>query len=396
MSIKRVWNLLTETINQFFDDKAFRLSAALAYYSVFSIAPLVIIVIGIAGFFLGQDAVRQQLQQQLTDLIGEQATTAIVSMAQARPQGSHLLATIIGIAVLLFGASGVFGELQDSLDEIWKVQPRPGLPLWRLIKSRILSFTMVLGIGFLLFVSMVVSAVLAALTGGALGDMLDMLPIPGFVLHWVNFLASFVVAILLFAMIFKVLPDAKVRWHDVWIGAIFTALLFSVGKHFLGLYLGWAAVTSAYGAAGSLVLVLLWVYYSSLILFFGAEFTQTYARARGAKILPGPYAVTVTAEAQREQGRGRKELAPQTAANQQEPKPQPAPVSSSVSATSKSPRRVLEEALAERSWKTIPKATEIIRRKPWPYLGLALGFGVATGWVVRRDLAQRNGKKVSK
>src|SRR5882724_1338057 len=162
MSVKNGWNLLRETINQFIDDKALRLSAALAYYSIFSIAPLVIIVIGIAGFFLGQDAVRHQLQQQLTNWIGEQATTAIVSMAQSHKEGSHLLATLIGIVVLLFGASGVFGELQDSLNVIWKVQPRPGMPLLAWVRSRFLSFTMVLGIGFLLLVSMIISAALAA------------------------------------------------------------------------------------------------------------------------------------------------------------------------------------------------------------------------------------------
>jgi len=391
MSVKNGWNLLRETINQFIEDQALRLSAALAYYSIFSIAPLVIIVIGIAGFFLGQDAVRIQLQQQLTDLIGGQATAAIVSMAQSHNQGSHLLAALIGIAILLFGASGVFTELQDSLNAIWKVQPRPGMPLLAWIRSRFLSFTMVLGIGFLLLVSMVISAALAALTG-ALGAVL---PLPPFVLHGINFLVSFVVISLLFAMIFKVLPDAKVRWRDVWVGAVFTALLFSIGKHLLGLYLGQAAVTSAYGAAGSLVLVLLWIYYSSLILFFGAEFTQTYARARGAKIRPRPYAVAVTAETCAEQGQERKQPVPQVGIQQQATS-KPAHVPSPISAASESPRQILDEVLAERSWKTIPKTAEIIRRKPWPYLGLALGFGVATGWVVKWDLAhRRNGGKVS-
>jgi membrane protein len=271
------------------------------------------------------------------------------------------------------------------LNVIWKVQPRPGMPLLTWVRSRFLSFTMVLGIGFLLLVSMIVSAALAALTG-AIGDML---PVPPFVLHGINFLVSFLVISLLFAMIFKVLPDAKVRWRDVWIGAVFTALLFSVGKHLLGLYLGRAAVTSAYGAAGSLVLVLLWIYYSSLILFFGAEFTQTYARARVGKIVPSPHAVPINAEARAQQGLGRKQAAGPIGTTQQEPQSIPALAPLPVSAIRKSPRRVLEEVLAVRNWKTIPKTAEIVRRKPWPYLGLALGFGVATGWMVKKDLAHR-------
>src|SRR5438874_9993078 len=270
MKLRRMLNILKETVHEFSEDKTLRLGAALAYYSIFSIAPLLIIVTGVAGFFMGQEAVRERIQAQLTDLLGEQGTNAIVSMIGAHKQGTNLLAIVIGVIVLLFGASGVFGQLQDSLNVIWEVQPKPGRGVWGFIKSRFLSFAMVLVIGFLLLISMVISTALSALTG-ALGNVL---PIPGFVAHIANFVVFFLVTILLFAMIYKVLPDVRVKWRDVWSGAIFTALLFNIGKYALGLYLGRASVASSYGAAGSLVVALLWVYYSSLILFFGAEFTQ--------------------------------------------------------------------------------------------------------------------------
>jgi len=266
MKVKRAWELGKNTVEEFMEDKALRLSAALAYYSIFSIAPLLIIVIGVAGFFMGEEAVRQQIQQQLQQFVGQQGTAAIVSMISAHKQGSNVAATVVGIVVLLFGASGVFGQLQESLNVIWEVQPKPGLGIGEFIRSRFLSFAMILVIGFLLLISMVITTALSAVTS-ALGDVL---PMPGFVAHSVNFIASFIVTTLLFALIFKVLPDAKVRWRDVWMGAIFTALLFSIGRFLLGLYLGKASTASSYGAAGSLVVVLLWVYYSSLILFFGA------------------------------------------------------------------------------------------------------------------------------
>src|SRR5438874_10258278 len=270
---KWFWDLAKDTFNEFTNDKAVRLAAALAYYSTFSIAPLLIIVIAAAGFFMGEAAVQQGIRQEMAQLIGEKGADAIVVMVGAQKQGTHLAATIVGIVVLLFGASGVFGELQDSLNVLWGVQPKPGRGVWRFIKSRFLSFAMILGIGFLLLVSMVITTILSALTG-SLGNAVSM---PGWMAHSANFIVSFAVVTLLFAMIFKVLPDITIKWRHVWIGAVFTSLLFTIGKYFLALYLGRASTTSAYGAAGSLVLILLWVYYSSLILFSGAEFTKAYA-----------------------------------------------------------------------------------------------------------------------
>lgn len=297
-AVKWWWNLTNEAVREFMEAKVLRLSAALAYYSIFSIAPLLIIVISLAGFFLGEDAVRQQIQKELEQNIGPQGTQAILSMLGAHQQGASLLATAVGLFVLLFGASGVFGQLQDSLNVIWGVQARPGKGLWHFIKTRFLSFAMVLGIGFLLLVSMVISAILSALTG-VLGNIF---PMPGFWAPLIDFIASFAVTTLLFAMIFKVLPDVRVRWREVGMGAVVTSLLFNLGKHLLALYLGRAGVSSSYGAAGSAVVVLLWVYYSSVILFFGAEFTKVYARAMGSKIVPAPGAVAITAEARANQG----------------------------------------------------------------------------------------------
>jgi membrane protein len=352
MKLKTIWSVLRGTVDEFMEDRALRLSAALAYYSIFSIAPLLIIVIAVAGFFMGEQAVRDQVQQQLQYFMGEKGATAITSMIGAQKQGTNVLASIVGVVALLFGASGVFGQLQDSLNVIWEVQPKPGGGIWGFIRARFLSFAMILGIGFLLLISMVISMVLSALTG--------MLPMPGFMAQAVNFAASFIVITLLFTLIFKVLPDAKVRWRDVWIGAVFTALLFTVGKHLLGLYLGQASTTSSFGAAGSLVLVLLWVYYSSLILFLGAEFTQVYAKATGSRIVPADYAVPVTEGARAEQGMPSEEQV-QAAIKEQDSK-----------------------AWAEPAWRS--RRIETKPRKRWPYLGVGLGLGVVAGWFLKRDL----------
>jgi len=243
---------------------------------------------------------------------------------------------------------------------------------------------MVFGIGFLLLVSMVISAALSALTA-ALGNVL---PMPGYVAQLMNFLVSFIVVTLLFAMMFKVLPDATVRWGDVWTGALFTSLLFNIGKYALGVYLGRAATASSYGLAGSLVVVLLWIYYSSLILLFGAEFTQVHARKRGSRIVPTKNAVSVSEMARAQQGMPRKEwAAPSSAGTHSRPEPE-------WDSRSMSPRprtagqfgpSPLPAPTGEERWKAVPKPAEIVSGKPYPYLGIALGLGVLTGWVAKRD-----------
>jgi membrane protein len=297
MNGKAGWQLIQEAGNGWLDDKVPRMSAALAYYTILSVAPLLVIALGIAGQFLGPQQVQDAVVKQLGGLVGEEGGKAIQTMiAHASNLGSSVTAIIVGGIVLLFGASGVFAELQDALNTIWEVQPKPGRPVWTIIRERFLSFAMVLGTCFLLLVSLVVSAVLAALTQwmgwgaeGVVGQVL-------------TFCISFGVITLLFAMIFKVLPDVKIAWGDVWVGALATAFLFTVGKLLIGLYLGHASVGSAYGAAGSLVVFVVWVYYSAQILYFGAEFTKAYANHFGSHIRPTENAEPLTQEARAQQG----------------------------------------------------------------------------------------------
>jgi membrane protein len=210
-------------------------------------------------------------------------------VANAGRHGSGVVATVVAFVTILVGATGVFGQLQKTLNKIWDVEPRPGLGLKGLLKARAVAFGMILGVGFLLLVSLVVSALLSGL-----GDYLTgLFPGAAFILPTLSFLVSFAVITLLFALIYRVLPDVEISWEDVWVGAVFTALLFSIGKYLIGLYLGHSSVTSVYGAAGSVVVILLWVYYSSQILFFGAEFTQVWAKRYGAAIVPSKNAVAV-------------------------------------------------------------------------------------------------------
>ena len=327
-------SLLKQTFADWSEDKAPRLAAALAYYTAFALAPLLLIAIAVAGIFFGREAATNQIGQQVSGLLGQTAGEAINGMVQAAnaKQGTGIIASIIGIVTLLFAASGVFGELQDSLDTIWEVQPKPGLGIWGTMKKRFFSFGMVLGVGFLLLVSLVISAALGAIGGFVAGDQF------GQTVLWkaINFVISFGVTTVLFALIFKVLPDAKVDWGDVWIGALATAFLFTIGKAALGWYLGRPGTTSAYGAAGSFVALLLWIYYSAQILFLGAEFTQVYAKAYGSQIEPDADAVPVTEEARAQQGLPRGQAVKEAAQLQEQqvggavltqatPKPAPTP-----------------------------------------------------------------------
>lgn len=295
----RVFRLLKETTSSWMEDNALRLSAALAYYSVFSIAPLLIIAISVAGLALGEEAVRGQLDNQLARYIGSEAAVAVQSMVEsASKPAESWLGAIIGFATLLLGASGVFGQLKDALNTIWEVKVKKGAGVAGFVRDRLLNFGMVLVIGFLLMVSLMMSTALAALSE----SLEARAGMSVFVSTVLGMLVSFTVVTLLFAFIFKVLPDARIEWRDVWTGAVVTALLFEVGKFGLGYYLGRESTASSYGAAGSVVLLLLWVYYASCILLFGAEFTQVHARDTGHQILPATGAVPVTAEARAQQG----------------------------------------------------------------------------------------------
>ncbi len=286
-SFPKVWQLLKSTYSKWSKDHAPGLGAALAYYTVFSLAPLLLIVIAIAGLVFGQEAAQGQIIAQIQGLVGEESAKAIQSMIEeARKPAVGILATVIATVMLLFGATGVFAQLQESLNIIWQVEHKPGEGMWKMLKDRFLSLMAVLGTGFLLLISLVISAGISAV--GA--TVAHVLPGPEFVLQILNVLVSFAVVTLLFAMMYKLLPDTPVQWGDVWIGASITSLLFTIGKFFIGLYLGKSDVGVAYGAAGSLVVILIWVYYASQIFLFGAEFTAVYAESRGTQPAPTPHA----------------------------------------------------------------------------------------------------------
>jgi membrane protein len=299
MKFKDIFTLLKNAAQEWSEDKASRLAAALSYYTIFSLAPLLVIVIAIAGLVFGQEAAQQELLAQIEGLVGEEGAFAIQEMiAGASDTGDSIFAAVIGFVLLLFGASGVFAQLQDAMNTMWEVKPKEGRGILALVKDRLLSFGMVLVIGFLLLVSLVLSAALAGLSN----FMAGLLPANEIIMQVISFVVSFAVISFLFALIFKYLPDAEVAWGDVWLGAIVTALLFTIGKELIGLYLGRSAVASTYGAAGSVVILLLWVYYSAQILFFGAEFTQVYANMFGSRIKPKEGATFISEEARIKQG----------------------------------------------------------------------------------------------
>jgi membrane protein len=287
-----VFGLLKQTFQEWLQDKAPQLGAALAYYTVFSLAPLILVLLAIVGVVFRDDPAGawHKLTQQMSYFLDQSAVQVVQNIAQKASQpGKSTVATIIGIALALFGATGVFGQLQDALNTIWGVKAKPGGGIWGFLRSRFLSFAMVAGICFLLLVSLAIETLLkgfshyvqSALPGGIIVAMTLYL------------IFDFAVVVLLFGMIFKFLPDVKIQWRDVWIGAVMTAMLFGLGKWLLGFYLGSGAAGSAYGAASSLITLLLWVYYSSQILLFGAEFTQVYAARAGRALEPSEYAVRV-------------------------------------------------------------------------------------------------------
>ena len=281
MSPPALWKMLIEVYHDWSDDKASRLAAALAFYTILSLAPILIIVIDIAGFAFGEPAVREEIAYAMQSLVGQDGASAIkMVMEHAAMPGHSTLAEILGLIILLFGAAEVFIQLKDSLNDIWGVLPKFEGGILATIREYFFSLSMVVGIGFLLLVSLVVDAALSAV-GTLVGTLI---PDNEIFLRAVNFLASFVVITLLFALIYKVVPDARVAWSDVWIGAAFTTLLFIIGKFLIGLYLGYSAEGAAYGAAGSMVILMLWIYYSAQIFLMGAEFTQVYAERFGSRI----------------------------------------------------------------------------------------------------------------
>ena len=274
MQPRDLFRLLKTTVYEWMDHRAMQAAAALAYYALFSIAPLLLIVISIVGLVFGPDTARASVMDQMRGLVGESGARGIEQMlAGGRDPTANAAAGLVGVVVLLFGASGVFGQLKDALNTIWEAPAPPGGMIASYVRGRFLSFAMVLAVGFLLLVSLLVSAGLQAVGT----YMTGLLPGSEGIWEGVNFLVSWGTITLLFAMIFKYIPDKEIRWRDVWIGALISALLFSLGKTLIGLYLGRSAVASAYGAAGSLVVLLVWVYYSSLLVLLGAEFSHVQA-----------------------------------------------------------------------------------------------------------------------
>ncbi|HEY3634518.1 MAG TPA: YihY/virulence factor BrkB family protein [Caldimonas sp.] len=267
-----------QSIAAWVDDYAPSMGAALAYYTLFSIAPLLLIVVSIAGLVFGPDAARGEIFGELRELIGDQGADAAQGLLQSVNKPAQGIAgTVVGIAALLLGAASVFGELQDALDRIWRAPPRQGSGLWNLVRTRLVSFGMVLGVGFLLIVSLLASAAIAAVAKLYAGAFVGW----SIVAEGLNFALSFAVVTTTFAMIYKLLPRVPIGWRDVWTGAAVTSLLFAIGKSLIGVYLGRSGFASGFGAAGSLIVLLVWTYYSAQIFLLGAEFTHVYAHARG-------------------------------------------------------------------------------------------------------------------
>lgn len=282
--IKDLWGLLKATYKEWNEDDPFRQSAVIAYYAIFSIPALLVIVISLAGLAFGREAVSGEITSQISSAIGEDAAKDVEKMiAHASERKSSIWATIIGVGTLIFGATGVFYQLQKTLNIIWEVEPKPKKPWLAMLRSRLFSFGLIVSIGFLLLISLVITSLLSVLSNWIQSILPDFVMYLFFVL---NFLVSLATITVLFALMFKILPDAKIRWRSVWVGAIVTAVLFVIGKFLLGIYFGKSDPGSAYGAAGSIILLLLWVSYSCMIVFFGAEFTKQFALKYGHGIHP--------------------------------------------------------------------------------------------------------------
>lgn len=291
-------DLLKTTVQEFIDDDAPRLAAALAYYTVFSLPPILILVLLLTGFFTDAGAVEGRLISEVDDVAGSEAADQVRTMIrQAADFGGGVLATVLTLAALAFGATGAFAQLQAALNKAWGVAPAPESGIMGFIMKRVLSFAMILVIAFLLLVSLVLSAIL----GRASMEIADLLPgaLSGALLRVVDVGLWIAVVTLLFAAMFKVLPDARIAWRQVWIGAFVTAVLFAMGRLLFGVFLSMSDPGSAYGAAGSLAVILVWVYFSAMIFILGAEFTQVWARRRGARIEPDDGAVRVSKEIER-------------------------------------------------------------------------------------------------
>jgi len=290
-SVKKLWPVMKQAFTGFGNDKVMKLSASLAYYTVFSIGPVIIVIIYFAGVIYGREAIQGSIFGQIKGLVGADAAAQIQSMIKnAALNTGGKLAAIIGIITLIIGATSVFGEIQDSINQIWNLKPKPKKGWLKMIINRLLSFSVIISLGFILLVSLVLNGLIEALMGRLQAHFPNVTVV---LVYIVNLLLTFIVTTALFGVIFKVLPDALIKWKDVAVGSMVTAVLFMVGKFAITFYIGKSNVGNTYGAAGSLVVLLVWVYYSSVILYFGAEFTKAFAANFGSPIHPNDYAVWV-------------------------------------------------------------------------------------------------------
>ncbi|NJN18932.1 MAG: YihY/virulence factor BrkB family protein [Oscillochloris sp.] len=298
-------DVVLTAFREFNEDKVPRLAAAQAYYTAFALAPLLLIAVAIAGMILGEDAARGELSAQLESVLGQTGAEAVEQLLTvSRESGAGPLAAILGFVALAFGAGGFFAQLQDSLNTIWDVAPDPDLGFWNLVRARGLSFLMVLGTGFLLLASFLITTFLSGASSFFSERGID------FPFFWtaLNFAVSVTLTMLIFALVFKVLPDVQIMWRDVWFGAFVTTALFLLGRWAISEYLARSAVRSAFGAAGSLVIILIWVNFSAMIVFFGAEITQVYARRFGTRIRPSRYAIDLSPQGRANQGIPKREF----------------------------------------------------------------------------------------
>jgi membrane protein len=300
-SFKGLWKVLKQSFSGFSDDKVMKLSASLAYYTVFSMGPLLIVIIYLCSLFFGREAIEGSIYGQIQSFVGSDTAKQLQDIIKNASVGDKgKVAAIIGVITLLIGATSVFAEIQDSINSIWGIKPKPKKSWLKMLINRLLSFSVIVSLGFLLLVSLGVSYLVEAMSKSLSRAFPDVTVV---VFYIINLLLSLAVIGTLFAVIFKVLPDAKIKWRDVIAGAIATALLFMLGKFAISFYIGQSDVGSTYGAAGSLVVLLVWVYYSSIILYFGAEFTKAYAVEFGSAIHPNDYAV-ITRQVEVEEGNG--------------------------------------------------------------------------------------------
>lgn len=295
MNIKKIFldsvTVLKDTVKGFSEDKGLKLSASLAYYTLFSLAPLLLLIISLAGVFFGDDAVKGTVFTELNGLLGNQAAAQVQEVIKNMElSGDTTFSLVVSAVTLIIGATTVFGELQDSINMIWNVKAKPKRGWVKLLKDRLLSGSLIIGLGFLLVVSLVVNGMLDAFNSMLKDWFADVSVVLFYIL---SIVVNLLVLSVVFAVIYKVLPDAKIKWRDVRAGAIFTTLLFMLGRYIIGLYISSSGTASTYGAAGSLIVILLWVYYSAAIMYFSAEFTRAYAAFKGEQILPAEYAVFV-------------------------------------------------------------------------------------------------------